>query len=64
MMPECKSEADRRGLCTSCYQAAGRRVRLGEITWEALVDAGLALEAQIGRPGNAASRAIQELNQP
>ena len=38
--PECKIEARVRGLCDSCYNAAGRLVREEKTSWEKLEKAG------------------------
>lgn len=37
----CKSEAVSRGLCLTCNQAAHRKVRSGEVTWDLLEKLGL-----------------------
>ncbi len=42
----CERKVITRGLCHPCYQLAFKCVRRGDATWEQLVVAGLALEAQ------------------
>lgn len=48
--PSCSREAQTRGLCTSCYSAAGALVKSGRVTWEQLVAHGKAKEA-VNRKG-------------
>lgn len=41
--PGCQRYAKHRGLCSSCYQSAIKVVREGVVTWERLIELGLAL---------------------
>jgi hypothetical protein len=40
---ECKEPVYARGLSRGCYRSLGRKVQLGDWTWEQLIDAGQAL---------------------
>jgi len=43
LVAKCKRVATTRGLCPTCYYAAKREVERGNVTWDKLVSAGLAL---------------------
>ena len=46
LVKACDGKAKSRGLCVSCYQSASKLVQTGKITWDQLVELGLALEAK------------------
>lgn len=46
MIDGCDREIEARGLCHSCYQVALRKVKEGVVSWENLVDMGLALKTE------------------
>lgn len=49
--PECNAKAHVRGLCSLCYQAANRLVKLKKTTWDTLEKAGKALQISRSKPG-------------
>jgi hypothetical protein len=42
----CENVAVTRGLCRRCYQSASQAVKAGEVTWDKLVELGLANESK------------------
>ena len=45
LTPGCKAEAKTRGLCQRCYATANAQVKKGNVTWEKLVEFGLAKQS-------------------
>ena len=45
LVAKCKRAATTRGLCPTCYYSAKREVQRGNVTWEKIESAGLALPA-------------------
>ena len=45
LTPGCKAESKTRGLCQRCYAAANTQVKRGNVTWEKLVELGLAKQS-------------------
>lgn len=43
LVPECRKEASRRGLCPGCYSAAWRAIKDGKATEDSLISSGLLL---------------------
>lgn len=53
LTPTCPGDPVCRGLCRTCYNAAGYLVRKGKTTWDKLVGLGRALKASgKGRKGS------------
>ena len=42
LIPGCTGESKTRGLCQRCYAAGNSQVKKGTVTWEKLVELGLA----------------------
>lgn len=63
LIPKCSRPASKRGQCDPCYQVSHRRVSLGEVTWEQLIAAGYATEANRASVASPATRAIRELTE-
>lgn len=45
LTPGCDAESKTRGLCQRCYAAANVQVKKGNVTWEKLVELGLAKQS-------------------
>lgn len=63
LIPKCNRPRSKRGQCGPCYQTSRRRVELGEVTWEQLIEAGWALEAHGGPSMSPATAAIRQLTE-
>lgn len=67
MVPQCRADilpgTGARGLCRSCYMSARNQIRLGNITWTELEEAGIAQRCLRNATGHATTPFIASLAQ-
>lgn len=61
LVPGCKGESDRRGVCRNCYAVFWRQVKASKTSWKKLENAGLILKSERGRLRSAAGAALKKI---